>query len=225
MGKQNYYHFLSSEYAVDNLACNRIKVSTLETLNDPFEFMPYRRYGFKERQPFNKVFRTISKKWGILCFSQIWKEQLLWAHYANKHKGVALGFEIPESKLIKVSYNSSEIREKFELTNDPKKDEQNFLNLAGKKFQEWSYEKEYRLLVCLSDCTQEKGLYFIPFGNDLKVKEIILGCRFDHKKDGRRIFKLANKTDANIISARPGWEDYRIHPCGTKTNLYHDSKK
>ena len=225
MNKQIYYHFLFSEYVPDDLERKRIKVSTLDTINDPFEFMPYRRYGFKERQPYNKVFRAISKKWGILCFSRTWEEQLLWAHYADKHKGVALGFEIPEDKLIKVAYDSSEIREKFKLTDDPKENEHKFLNLAGKKFQEWKYEKEYRLLVRLKDCIQEKGLHFFPFGNNLRIKEVVLGCRFNHKANSEIISRLANKLNAKIIPTRTGWEDYRIHKCGTRDKLYQDLNK
>jgi hypothetical protein len=225
MGKQIFYHFLSSENAIADLKRKRIKVSTLRTLNDPFEFMPYRRYGLEERQPYNKVFGAVSKKWGILCFSQAWEEQLLWAHYGEKHQGVALGFEISEGKLVKVLYDANEVREKFNLTDDPEKNEGKFLNLAGKKFQEWKYEKEYRLLVRLKDCILESGMYFIPFGKNLIIKEIILGCRFDHKKNKEKVLKLANQLDAEIIPTRPGWQDYRIHQCGTTTQMYRNLGK
>lgn len=219
-----YYHFLSVDNAIKDLEQGRIKVSTLDTLNDPFEFMPYRRYRFKERQPYNKVFREISKKWGVLCFSQTWTEQLLWAHYADKHKGIALGFEIPEDNLLKVDYVSSEIRTRFKLTGNVKEDEHRFLGLAKVKFQEWKYEKEYRLLVDLNNCRKEDGLYFLPFGNALKLKEIVLGCRFNHKAMKEKILELASRHNARIIPTREGWEDYRIHQCGTKTNYYMNNQ-
>jgi hypothetical protein len=220
MDKLIIYHFLSFKDAVDDLEQKRIKVSTLDTLNDPFEFMPYRRYEFKERQPFNAVFRVVAKKWGILCFSETWKEQLLWAHYANKHQGIALGFEIPKEKLLKVSYVSDEIRPKFKLTDDAKENELKFLNLAKLKFQEWKYEKEHRLLFQLKDCIKENGMHFISFGNNLRIKEIVVGCRFNHKINGGKISELAKELDVKIIPTRPGWEDYRIRQCGTKTELY-----
>jgi len=220
MDKQMYYHFLSAENAIKDLDKSRVKVSTLSSLNDPFEFMPYRRYGFRERQPYNRIFRSVSKKWGILCFSQAWTEQLLWAHYADKHKGIALGFEIPEDNLLKVDYVIKEVRTKFDLTGNFAEDEQRFLNLAKVKFQEWSYEKEFRLLIGLDVCITEDNMNFVPFGNGLKLKEIVLGCRFDHKVMKEKILELANKLDAKIIPTREGWEDYRIHQCGTKTKWY-----
>jgi hypothetical protein len=156
MDNQIYYHFLSAKNAINDLEKGRIKVSTVDVLNDPFEFMPYRRYGFKERQPYNKMFRTISKKWGVLCFSQSWKEQLLWAHYADKHKGIVLGFEIPEEKILKVKYTSNKIRTKFDLTDNREENEKRFLDLATEKFNEWEYEKEFRRALKFPDDVEFK---------------------------------------------------------------------
>ena len=69
MNKQIYYHFLPSYYAVDDLEGRRIRVSTLDTLNDPFEMVPYLRYrGLKRRQPYHKVRREISKKFGLVDY-------------------------------------------------------------------------------------------------------------------------------------------------------------
>jgi Protein of unknown function (DUF2971) len=186
--------------------------------------MPYRRFGFKERQPYSEVFRTVSKKWGILCFSQTWKEQLLWAHYADKHKGIALGFEIQEGELLKVTYVSSEIRTKIELTDDNNDNERKLLDLAKIKFREWEYEKEFRLLIPLKDCQQEKGIHFTSFGDNLEIRKMVLGCRFKHKEQGRKISELAKKLGLDIIATRPGWENYLIHQCGTTTEHYRKHK-
>lgn len=226
MKKNIYYHFLSAENAIKDLNKSRIKVSTLDTLNDPFEFMPYRRYrNFNERQRYNRVFRAVSKKWGILCFSQTWTEQLFWAHYADKHKGIALGFEIPKNKILKVKYDCSEIRTKFDLTGNQAEDERKFLDLGEVKFQEWSYEKEFRLLINFSNsnCISEDKMYFLPFGNELKLKEIVLGCRFYHATLKKIIIDFARKYSVEVIATREGWEDYRVHKCGTKTGRYKKS--
>lgn len=224
MNKQIYYHFLPSDYAVDSLEGRRIRVSTLETLNDPFEMMPYRRYKFKERQPYNKVFRAVSKKWGLLCFSQDWSEPLLWSHYSDKHKGVAIGFDILQDKVLKVNYESDPIRKQIELTNDSKTNEKLFLDLAKVKYKKWEYENEYRILVKLEDCLPPTvdGLRFLEFGDRLKVREIVLGCKFDHKEEKENIIKLAKQLGARVIPTRQGWEDYKIRQCGAKTKQYED---
>lgn len=225
MKTQIYYHFLSSKHAIDNLERKRRKVSTLDNLNDPFELMPYRRYEFEKRQQYIKVFKSVSTKWGILCFSQTREEPLLWAHYADNHTGIALGFEIPEGGLIEVKYVSTEIRTKFELTHDPNDNERKLLDLARIKYWGWKYEKEHRLLVPLKDCKQENGLYFISFGNNLKIRNIVLGCRFDHnKKNIEEISELAMQLGVDVIATRPGWGDYLIQECGTRTPQYRKHK-
>jgi hypothetical protein len=218
MSQQIYYHYLSSDDAIDDLKKSRIRVSTFDTLNDPFEMMPYRRYSSEARQPYNRVLRKISKKWGLLSFSKTWIDQLLWAHYADKHKGIALGFGISGYEILKVDYTPDKIREKLELTDDEEKNEEKFLSLAKGKYQEWAYEKEYRILVELNDCKPEKGNFFIPFGKGLEIEEIVLGCRLDSEEDREKVSRLANDLGAEIIQTRPGWEDYKIHRCGTKTN-------
>jgi hypothetical protein len=187
--------------------------------------MPYRRYGFKERQPYNKVFREVARKWGLLCFSPSWKEQLLWAHYADGHKGIVLGFKILKDEILKLTYTPNEIRTRFDLTDDREENEKRFLSLAKVKYKEWIYEREHRILIrledCIEDCILDGKLYFIPFGDRLKLKEIVLGCKFNHKRNKETILELKNKLNAKVIATRPGWEDYKIHKDGTKTNQYN----
>jgi hypothetical protein len=75
-------------------------------------------------------------------------------------------------------------------------------------------------LVRLDKRHKENGLYFLPFGENLKIKEVVLGCRFNHGAEKEKILELTNQLDVKIIPTREGWEDYRIHQCGTKTKLY-----
>jgi hypothetical protein len=221
MDKQIYYHFLRYEDAKDDLKNERIKVSTIDTLNDPHEFMPYRRYRDREkRKLYDKVFKAVSEKWGILCFSPTMNEQLLWAHYADKHKGIALGFEIPEGKLKKVKYDFTNIRTKFELSDDQSDNEQKFLDLAEIKCHEWGYEKEYRMLVPLNDFDPEKGFHIFPFGDNLKLREIVFGCRCKDPNEVKIILHYANKFSVDIIATRAEFEGYRINKDGTTTEKY-----
>ncbi len=229
MKEQIYYHFLSPADAINDLENEWIKVSTLGELNDPFELEPYLRYGFEERQPYHKVRWRISKKWGILCFSDDWKEPILWSYYAKKHKGVAIDFNILQDKVIKVDYTFDPKRQKIALTNNKDKDEKLFLDLAKIKYKKWEYENEFRILVELKDCIpkdrlpQEKcDLSLIKFEDKLKIKEIVLGCRFNHEKEKEKIVKLAIKLNANIIPARAQWEGYKIRECGRWSPVYED---
>lgn len=216
-----YYHFLSCEHAISDLECGRIKVGRFDALNDPFEMMPYRRFRTLERrQPYNRVFQAVSKKWGLLCFSPNYTDQLLWAHYADSHKGIALGFEIRSDDLFDVKYSPNKIRARIQLLKDPGENERQYLNLARVKYEEWIYEKEHRMLVKLEDCDQDEDLFFVRFGQRVDLKRVVLGSRFDHKSQKGRILDLKKKLNFEVIATRPGWEDYKIHKDGTRTKWY-----
>ena len=220
MHKQKYYHFLSYKHAISDLECGRIKVARFNALNDPFEMLPYRRFNLRERQPYNKVFQAVSNDWGLLCFSPNYIDQLLWAHYADGHKGIALGFKINSGDFFDVKYTPNEIRTRIKLSKDYEENERQYLDLARTKYKEWIYEKEHRILIKLEDCDQEGDLFFVRFGQRIDLKEVVLGCNFDHESQKSKILDLKRRLNFEVIATRIGWEDYKIHRCGTKTSWY-----
>jgi hypothetical protein len=40
----------------------------------------------------------------MLCFSRDWHNPVQWSHYADKHRGICLGFDVPDSLLVPVQY-------------------------------------------------------------------------------------------------------------------------
>lgn len=229
MDRKTHYHFLSTKDAINDLEQKWIKISLIDELNDPFELLPYLRYkDIEKRRVYHNIRKAVSKKYGLLCFAKKWEEPLLWGHYADKHRGVAIGFGILKDKILDVGYSSELKRTKFDLTNNQEGNEKLFLDLAEMKYEKWSYEEEDRILVKLKDCKQryQRGRpnFFMEFGKRLKVKEIILGCRFDYKKELEKMMILAKELCAKIIPTRQGWEDYKIHQCGTKTKELQNKK-
>ncbi|MCG2689350.1 DUF2971 domain-containing protein [Candidatus Parcubacteria bacterium] len=225
MNRQIYYHFLSSKHAIDDLENKWINISLIEELNDPFELLPYLRYKeVEKRKLYHNIRREVSKNYGLLCFSRTWNEPLLWGHYADKHKGIAIGFEVLEDEVFEVKYSPEPKRTKFELTENQKENEKLFLDLAKTKYEKWSYEEEHRILVKIKDCKPVciggRKYSFLKFRGRLQVKEIVLGCKFDYKQEQSRMSILAEKLNAKIVLTREGWEDYKIHQCGTKTKKF-----
>lgn len=47
-------------------------------------------------------------RFGLLCFSEVWDSILLWSHYAEKHAGIVLGFDVSadRSRFLPVDYVS-----------------------------------------------------------------------------------------------------------------------
>lgn len=225
MDNKVYYHFLSSNNALIDLDRGAIKVSLINELNDPFELKPYLRRNSSIRAQFNKVRKDVSKKYGLLCFSGKRDESLLWGHYADKHSGIALGFQLNKSPedIIEVEYCSERIR--YELTNNKSLDEKNFLNLIGKrKYQNWSYENEYRVWVDLKKCIRINGKYFVEFDREFILKEILLGCRHD-KSNYKYIVNLAHRYNSKVIPLREEWGGYKMVKDGRKKRIIEELQK
>lgn len=103
---------------------------------------------------------VVEKHVGILSLSETISQPLLWAHYADSHRGLALEFDSQHP------FFSRRRTEKDELYHLRKVVYANrttagrtLLNLTAEdllltKTPEWSYEQEWRMLVPLSDATQ-----------------------------------------------------------------------
>ena len=214
MSEEIYYHFLSVKHAFEDLERERIKVAIISNLNDPFELLPdlSSKKTKEERAPYHSLRRKVSKGHRLLCFSKTYEEQLLWSHYADGHKGIAIGFKILKHEPFEVAYVPELGRVKLELTDDSIQNERLYLGLAKIKYKGWEYEHEFRILVPCKDCN-EKDRSFLDFKGNLEVIEIILGCKFN-RDDKEYMSKLAGKFHIKPIETREAWEGYKINERG-----------
>src|SRR5215216_5139997 len=51
-----------------------------------------------------RAVEQLPRRFGVVCFSRNWNNPLLWAHYSDKHKGICLGFDLPDDFLKGVTY-------------------------------------------------------------------------------------------------------------------------
>ncbi len=170
------FHFLSNMYALETIEKQRIKVSRLDDLNDPFELYALELSNKKHRQAFRAWKKDIAKKTGFLCFSKNWSNPLLWSHYADRHKGAALKFEIPDEFINEISYHPErlvlDIDKKLSAGGLDEKDVQRLLTM---KFKHWEYENEVRVFLRISECISENGLWFYRIGEEIKLVGIVYG--------------------------------------------------
>ena len=52
------------------------------------------------REQLWKIQADLNAKIGLLSFSSTPREPTLWSHYAESHKGIALGFDIASNLLV-----------------------------------------------------------------------------------------------------------------------------
>ena len=223
-----YYQFLSSRNAITNLERRMIKVSRIKTVNDLFELQPYLRLDKGQRRQFRKIRTKVSNTYGMVCFSTNWQEPIMWGHYADSNKGIVLGFEVVSNRFAIKEVNYPSKRKKVSL--DPQTiTPSEYIEAVGFiKYEGWSYEKEHRFFVKLDDCIYIEGNYFLKFGNDLKLKKIIIGPDHPSKKKknyiqtARYIIELVKQTGAELIVSRPEFGGYRVVRCGTWTPRFEE---
>ena len=199
------YKFLPQKWALDDIEKQRIKISRICDLNDPFDLIPFDLTSSKHRQQLIDARRDLSALGrGMLCFSFKWSNPVLWAHYADKHKGICLGFDVPDEYARKVAYVDTRQPFPTELN------EQIALDWIFTKFSGWRYEDEWRIYAKLEQ-EEEDGHYFADLReNKMTLREVILGC--ECPVDFTKILKLVEPygEEVRVIKARPSDESFDL---------------
>lgn len=82
--------------------------------------------------------KEMSERFGMICFCKHWHNPLLWSHYAEKHRGMCLGFDVDDRGLRPVKY----VKERSALKMPPTKESMDILLFT--KYRDWKYEEELR---------------------------------------------------------------------------------
>jgi len=171
------YKFYPQRWALEAIQRKRLKISPFRELNDPFEFLAANVKKKEDRDSFAAAIASLSKDHGLISFSKSWENPVIWSHYADSHRGIALGFDIPKDQLEKIEY----VSERIEISKDKRFDTETISKIKRLKFDHWSYEKERRLIYKLPLADPVTGLYFTGFNETLVLKEIVLGARYTSK--------------------------------------------
>jgi len=102
---------------------------------------------------------------GVLSTCATWENLVLWSHYADEHRGIAIEIETEGSKLLSaptpVTYCSTSSTYDIYRVNHVI----DILKMCSTKFEDWSYEKEVRFFC-------STGPHKIPKEN---IKSVIFG--------------------------------------------------
>jgi len=203
------FYLTGAQYGISNIALRRIKVSRFGELNDPFELLGVSLADAAKRKAFRLTKEEIDKEKGLICFSRSWKNPVLWGHYAEKHTGMALGFDIPDAYLIPVIYSKHLIDADLHLKKArPTKELTD--RLIRTKFYDWKYENEMRLFVDLDHETSEGGKYFCEFSEELKLAQVILGPRCDIPLKAVRELLDRQESSADVIKSRIAFTRFEV---------------
>ena len=107
------FHLLPASFGISDIALSRIKIARYDDLNDPFELLATELAERELRKAVAAMKKEFNETMGIISFSRSWDNPVLWSHYADKHHGMALGFDIPDEYANKVNYSSDRVPIKF----------------------------------------------------------------------------------------------------------------
>jgi hypothetical protein len=115
----------------------------------------------------------------------------MWSYYAEKHKGMCLGFDVHKDVTREIEYVpellvvGNLIVEKlsdFDAPEAAQKAEQIVERVIGSKYQAWAYEQEVRVHHERDEIDEETKMHFKQFNQRLILKEVIAGARFPFSK-------------------------------------------
>ncbi|MDO8800990.1 DUF2971 domain-containing protein [Phenylobacterium sp.] len=177
------YHFVNAGYGLQNIQRRRLKIATIEDLNDPFELRAMVLSTAHKRWAIGEWRRDIASKVGLLCFSTSWRNPVQWSHYAHHHTGLCLGFDIPEKFLMPVTYQAKLHPDLITpALNRAEMGEGAVLKLLSTKYSHWRYEREIRMFMDLEVAQTEGALYFHPFDDEMRLTEVIIGAQCTIKR-------------------------------------------
>ncbi|MFL4471983.1 DUF2971 domain-containing protein [Tateyamaria armeniaca] len=207
-GFQRVYKFYSSHSALRNISSQRLKVSTLDDLNDPFEFLGFQLPKPEPRNSWIAAKTVLQKRIGLISFCKSWSNPLVWGHYAENHRGLALGFDVWSSMLRPVKYYKHRRKLPNLSLTDPDLTYQAVVSALYAKYIHWQYEEEYRIALRLPDTIQENEMYFQPFEDWLKLSEVIVGSLSQVSAQDLVNAGLSNST--KVKRARLSFKSYRV---------------
>ncbi|WP_368046675.1 DUF2971 domain-containing protein [Pseudohongiella sp.] len=118
-----------------------------------------------------------NRELGIICFSQNYTDPVQWAHYGDSHRGICLGFDVPVEKVFEVEYANCRTSGKEFKNSLTLKGHEYVQYMLSRKHVHWRYEQEVRMIVPFAERVMDDRLIFVPFNEDLSLKEIMLGVR------------------------------------------------
>lgn len=219
-------------YLIENLKNNQIYFPSPSIYNDPYEFIfkfdvadeIYEDfikliYGNRSNQIFQNCkskkevledtedyyFSDNSNSFGVACFTESENDDIMWAHYADSHKGVCIEYDntkYPFNCCEKVKYVQDVFTVVITNLNDLN-DINKMTDMILRKNIIWEYEKEWRLIQNAGDklTYNNDAIKSITFGFNCSPisKKIIydatshLDIRYDEVIRSKHIYCIAKQ--------------------------------
>ena len=164
-----------------------------------------------------KSFRTtFSGHWRLLCFTRSINSILLWSHYADSHKGIALEFDSDDEYIsdvgseyfLNVVYSSK--KPEFTPWHDVESFASEIKKTATWKSLEWAYEEEVRLILPRTKSILHDD--FFPFrGNPVRAVYLGAKCSDNDRNKVAEILASKDYSKTTLLNAKVNENEYRLN--------------
>ncbi|MEG0056790.1 MULTISPECIES: DUF2971 domain-containing protein [Bacteria] len=194
---------------VSNIISHMEYNSTAPDINDKIEYLKMAYTSAIEKEIVN-TFKT-----GVLCLSSKFDSPLMWSHYASKHQGLCIEYDmsnIEDNSVYKVEYGgsrkilTSDIKDWLDNTNINNTNKLKQVCLLTKS-EEWRYESEWRIFgrVGLGDSLPPiKSIIFGLKCDDVTIYTVMKAMVTKDRK--LKFWKIYNEGDKFKLKRQ------RIHP-------------
>ena len=192
-----------SKYALKDVCLNEIMLCNPDRFNDPFDtvfphWIDYTLSRLKDRQPsayrhqriMKDTFQSVRARSLVLASKGNVRKlpKLMWAHYADEHKGFCIKYKIDKNfffshqndKSVMVGFKMNYINDDFRFDKNIR-----LSKALMSKCNIWKYEKEFRILMFNPEFKAD----FIswPLNEYFKMTDIYLGLRC--QEDDQRLME------------------------------------
>jgi hypothetical protein len=207
------YYLTSASHGLSAIRDQRYKLSTFDNLNDPFELFAIDLADPKIRQAFRRFKEMCARELALLCCSKSWSSTLLWSHYADRHKGLALELEVADECITHVTYQQTRKPvTRQDMNNNMSCEDGKGIGaeMLRVKAADWAYEEEARIIHGIGHLKRPAdGMYFCPFNHRVALRGVVLGplCQVkvadlqEHLPAGKRL---------HVIRSRIAFRSFKI---------------
>lgn len=154
---------------------------------------------------YKRVFQSMLAQTKICCFSKSKSNKLMWSHYADKHKGMVLEYDISFDlnlfgSVIPVIYHKKSPEINFMEQRD-----KSILTVLKNKSDEWSYEQEVRLINDNPAGAPNKVLI-----NPQSLRSVIFGCKTSNEDKEKIKMALRNFYHVKYQQSRLSGDEYEL---------------
>jgi len=189
-------------------------LSQFGSVNDPFELLCNDMGDPETRRQLKSLHSHWQERLGFISMSATSSSPVMWAHYSESHTGICLGFDVADDMPAEMIYEPK----RLQVLLDPTRpaggaDERLIKQILLTKYEDWKYEREWRVFAHLNEKDPMTGFYFVDFGQQIELREIIVGIRCSRSVD--QIADLVRNTGpvnkpVTVTKARAAFKTFEV---------------